>query len=326
MKASQLLLLWITAFFFTSCEKKDTLGSGRTSGSINSVVVMIDDPLWNGEIGDSIRKKLAAPVDGLPQEEPLFNINQYPLRVMETFRTIPRNLVVIEEGKVSDFRIVRDEFAKPQTAVHISGTSEEIIGNLEIHSDSIVALFKAGEIGVSQVNMQQHRLDDAKIRRKFGVSLTVPAGYRYAMERRNFVWLKRDILSGSSSLLLYTVPLRRIQKNGAIVSNIIRARDSIGRLFIHGKARHSRMITEESYSPYFQVTTLDGKRAYQTKGTWELRNDFMNGPFINYAIIDRKRRRCVVIEGFCYAPSAPKRDLMHELEAIIRSLQIIDKK
>jgi hypothetical protein len=28
------------------------------------------------------------------------------------------------------------------------------------------------------------------------------------------------------------------------------------------------------------------------KGTWELRNDFMSGPFINYAILDEENDRC----------------------------------
>jgi hypothetical protein len=27
------------------------------------------------------------------------------------------------------------------------------------------------------------------------------------------------------------------------------------------------------------------------KGTWELRNDFMSGPFINYAILDEENDR-----------------------------------
>jgi hypothetical protein len=43
------------------------------------------------------------------------------------------------------------------------------------------------------------------------------------------------------------------------------------------------MITEEAYSPYFFKIKLDGKLTYEMKGTWELRNDFMSGPFINYA-------------------------------------------
>jgi hypothetical protein len=48
------------------------------------------------------------------------------------------------------------------------------------------------------------------------------------------------------------------------------------------------MITEEAYSPYFFKIKLDG----EMKGTWELRNDFMSGPFINYAILDEENDRC----------------------------------
>jgi hypothetical protein len=51
------------------------------------------------------------------------------------------------------------------------------------------------------------------------------------------------------------------------------------------------MITEEAYSPYFFKIKLDGKLTYEMKGTWELRNDFMSGPFINYAILDEENDR-----------------------------------
>lgn len=298
----------------------------RSSGNINSLSVVIADPLWNGECGDSIRKKLAAPVDGLPQEEPLFNIDQYNIQHLDGVKSLSRNLVIVAQRQPSQFKIVRDEFSVPQLVVHISGTQEEIIGHLEIHSDSIIRTLKSGEIAVSQTNMAGAALDDGKIRKKFGVSLLVPADYDYAMEKRHFLWLKKDFRDGSASILIYKVPVRNIRKHGDYISNITRARDSIGRLYIHGKARRSRMITEESYSPYFRTTSLDGKTAYETKGTWELRNDFMNGPFINYAIADRKSRYCLVIEGFCYAPSAKKRDIMHELEAVIRSVRDVRPK
>jgi hypothetical protein len=42
--------------------------------------------------------------------------------------------------------------------------------------------------------------------------------------------------------------------------------------------------------PYFFVVNLDNKLTYETKGTWELRDDFMSGPFINYAIIDKRKQ------------------------------------
>lgn len=319
------ILCCLLSCLLFSCQNKDGREEpARSSGSINSLSVVISDPLWNGECGDSIRKKLAAPVDGLPQEEPLFNIDQYNIQHLDGVKSLSRNLVIVEQRQPSGFRIVKDEFSVPQVVVHISGSQEEIIGHLEVNSDSIVRTLKSGEIAVSQTNMAGSALDDGKIRQKFGVSMLVPSDYEYAVEKRNFIWLKKDFRDGSASVLIYKVPIRNIRKRGDYVSNITRARDSIGRLYIHGKARHSRMITEESYSPYFRATTLDGMTAYETKGTWELRNDFMNGPFVNYAIINKKKRHCLVVEGFCYAPSAKKRDIMHELEAVIRSVRVAE--
>jgi hypothetical protein len=82
------------------------------------------------------------------------------------------------------------------------------------------------------------------------------------------------------------------------------------------------MVTEEAYSPYFSKIILAGNNAFETKGTWQMKNDFMSGPFINYAIFDKAHKRILVLEGFCYAPSKEKRDLMFELEAMIKSIQI----
>jgi hypothetical protein len=67
---------------------------------------------------------------------------------------------------------------------------------------------------------------------------------------------------------------------------------------------------------------LAGNNAYETKGTWQMKNDFMSGPFISYAIFDKAHKHILVLEGFCYAPSKEKRDLMFELESIIKSIQI----
>jgi hypothetical protein len=49
----------------------------------------------------------------------------------------------------------------------------------------------------------------------------------------------------------------------------------------------------------------------------------MSGPFINFAIIDKDNDRVLVLEGFSYSPSKEKRDLMLELEQIIRSVAVI---
>jgi hypothetical protein len=47
-----------------------------------------------------------------------------------------------------------------------------------------------------------------------------------------------------------------------LVSNIIKMRDSVGALYIHGKEPNTDMITE-AYSPYFFKIKLDGKLTYE---------------------------------------------------------------
>ena len=118
--------------------------------------------------------------------------------------------------------------------------------------------------------------------------------------------------------------MRRLNRYTA--NSIIRTRDSIGNLYIHGTSPNTQMVTEDSYAPYLFHINIKGKEAYETKGTWELRNDFMSGPFINYSIIDRANKRIIVLEGFCYDPSKEKRDLMFELEAIIKSVEFLKQK
>lgn len=122
--------------------------------------------------------------------------------------------------------------------------------------------------------------------------------------------------------MIYSVPINTIKKGDSTVVDIIRMRDSIGKVHIPGPVEGSYMITEEAYSPYLFETTLDNKPTFETKGIWDVKNAFMSGPFINYAIEDKVHNRYLVIEGYVFAPSVEKRDHIFELEAIIKSIHI----
>ena len=39
------------------------------------------------------------------------------------------------------------------------------------------------------------------------------------------------------------------------------------------------MITERAYRPFYYKSEMSGQELYITKGTWEVKNDFMAGPF-----------------------------------------------
>ena len=305
-----------------SCLKKEANLPRKTSGAINTISVIIEDQLWNGEVGDSIRNKFASPVIGLPEEEPLFTINQFPIQLLEGFATASRAIIIVKKAAENKFEIKKNQYASPQNVFHISGkTAVEILQLLEDHSPEIIRHIKQAEILESQRINQKSLLPAGLFKKQFQLSIQVPSNFEQVMRKPNFVWFKKNSISGSSSLLLYQLPLNTIRTT-TISTAILSMRDSIGK-YIQGTEPQTYMISETGYTPYFFKSTLDHRLAYETRGTWQLQNDYMSGPFINYTIVDSINKRLVVLEGFCYSPSKEKRDVMHELDAIMHSVHVL---
>lgn len=325
----KIIVLLVSVVFFVSCKETEADKSAtlpESNAKINNVSIIIDDNLWNGEIGDSIRKKLASPVDGLPQEEPLFTLNQYPTKIFDGFVRKSRNVIIIQKSNKSGFSHQQNQYAKPQQVFYILGKDNaEILDILERKSSEIIKTIKAADIIENQVRLKKSIVSDKKVRTKFGVGLTLGYGYKYDMIQDNFLWIRKEFNNGASynSILVYDVPFETIERNNDIVGNIIKMRDSIGKLYIHGTLPNTWMITEAAYAPYLFEINLAGKPTYETKGTWDLKNDFMAGPFVNYAIRDEKNSRYLILEGFTFHPSKSKRDLVFELEAIIKSVKFL---
>lgn len=316
----------IAATLFLSCnnsENQDEIILSDSSGNINNVSVIIENEKWEGQIGEALRKNLAAAVDGLPQEEPLFSLNQMPPEAFSGFVRKNRLFVKIESDKPANFKIFNDPFAHPQTGILISGNNpQEIVDQINKHSDSIIDILKTTEVKEKQRRIHKSLKNDEKLKKQFGVSLKFPSAYRYAIEDENFFWIRKDIPSGNMEIMVYQVPISSIENDSSVVSNIIRMRDSIGETHIPGPLKDSYMITEEAYAPYLFDSEIDKKFAYETKGTWEVKNAFMAGPFINYAVRDSVNNRYLILEGFTFSPSTAKRDNMFELEAILKSAKI----
>jgi hypothetical protein len=286
--------------------------------------VVVDNILWEENIGESIRDIFAAPVPALNQEEPLFTISQMPPQVFSGFATKNRLVLKITKGKPADTSIGEDVFSKPQTLIVISGnTNQEIIDEMKANAEKIIAAFKKEEIKENQRRINKSLFDTKPIQEKLGVDLKFPTAYRIATQEDNFFWIRKDINTGNMDFLIYEVPMSQIRNSDStIVGDIIRMRDSIGKAHIQSSVEGAYMITEEAYAPYVFKTTIDNKPTIETKGIWDMKNAFMSGPFINYAIEDKANNRYVIVEGYVFAPSVEKRDHIFELEAILRSVKI----
>ena len=321
----KLVFLALSFLIVVSCKKKSEEPESRiladSSGNINQLSVIVDNSLWEGQVGDALRDNLAAPVEGLPQEEPLFSLSQIPPETFTGFVRRSRIFIKIEKGKDS-LAIIKDEYATPQTGIIISGENQQqIIDRINASSDSIIDVLKATEIKEKQRRIGKSPESDEELEKAFGVSMKFPTAYRYAAQEDNFIWIRKEIPKGLMEILVYQVPLNTIDKDSSVIANIVNMRDSIGEKYIPGPVEGSYMITEEAYAPYLFETKIDGHFAYETRGTWEVNNAYMAGPFVNYAIRDEKNNRYIIAEGFIFRPASSKRDHVFELDAILKSLK-----
>ncbi|MBO6605370.1 DUF4837 family protein [Psychroserpens sp.] len=316
-------ILCLTMMVFSCADKEQKRYVPKSSGNINNLVVVADNQLWEDSVGEAIRDILAAPVEGLSKEEPMFSMNQMPTSVFSGFAKKNRLVLKIEKGKDAEVKIGKDTFARPQALVVVSGqTNQEIIDQLKANAVKIIDVFNKEEIKEKQRRISKSLFKDEPIENQLGLSMKFPTAYRIAKHDNDFFWLRRDIETGTVDIMLYEVPLSSIRENDSTVLDVVRVRDSVGKIHIEGPIEGSYMGTEDAFTPFISKSIIDNKPAFETKGLWDVKNAFMSGPFINYAIEDKVNNRYIIAEGYVFAPSVTKRDYVFELEAIINSIQI----
>lgn len=324
----KLYALILVLAIFTSCE--DRKKSERAEqylpesyGKVNLLTVVVDDDLWNGAVGDSIRSIYAAPTDGLPMEEPLFSLKHINPQVFDGLLTKCRSVIFVKSSDKKQFKIKENIYARPQKIVYVTGTEDEIISQLKANAKESIITLKLNELRSKQKFIEGSLSKDTTLEETLGISLNIPSAYKMVKKEKNFVWFEREVPKGTMNIIAYTLPFGSIPKSDTTIDAIIAMRDSIGKEYVPGRdPKRMHMITEKAYAPFLYDAIVDNKPAFETKGMWEMKNFHMAGPFINYIVEDKQHDRLVVIEGLTFAPSEDKRDFMFEIEAILKSLKI----
>jgi len=322
MKRLLLLLVLISM----SCDDSKQAYVVDSSGILNMVNIVSDNEQWDGELGEKIRETMAKDAEGLPQKEPLYNLRHIPTKAFTGFAKKNRTFIKFSLGNENKFNVFKDTFARPQTGIFIEGKSEADLVNLfDDNQKKILNTINNTEISEKWRRMNKSLEDDTPLKQAFGVTMKFPTAYRFANEKdKDFLWLRKEIKTGSIEIFIYEVPISDIENKKSVISNIVAIRDSIGKVHVPGPRKGTYMITEEAYMPYLYETQIDGKFAYETRGTWVVKDAFMGGPFLNFAIKDPDNNRYVIVEGIVYKPTAQKRNNIFEVEAIGRSLKFLD--
>lgn len=319
-------MLFLSLFLLVSCNDKNKKKYKPVSvGAINSLAVVMDNQLWEGEVGDKVREHFAAPIVGLTWNEPQFTIEHMPLQVFTGMTRHRRSVLYVSLDSLDLAHIKTDLYATPQKVGVIKGrTEEELINNLDAGADEIITSFKSTEMKEAQKRFLRSLNKDTILQSKFDISLRLPSIYKVGKEEDNFVWIDREIPKGTMNIIVYAMPWDSFENDSTFVKDIVKMRDSIGKKYIPGPDipnKTTYMVTEKAFAPYVFPAEISGKKAAEARGIWEIQNYPMAGPFLTYIINDKANNRKLILEGFTFAPATNKRDYMFELEAILKTVK-----
>lgn len=326
------LIIITVLLFLTSCkDAKDTFVLSSPIGKVNKVLVVTTGQHWKGAVGNELRGFLGKLLVGLPQPETTFSVSQVAPKGFGTIMNKNRNILFAQIASKESFTVSNNLYAAPQTIIRVTAKDEAgLLAQLKKYKKKIVKTFRDGDLKTMQNIFAKKRVDDQKYKtlKNLKLSLIIPREFRTVDDTGEFLWLRQYLQSGiargdgRNNILVYSVPLTEEFDLDA-GNHILINRNKIGKKYIPGSKEGMYMITEAAYTPETKKAIVANKKAFETRGKWEVKNDFMAGPFLNYTIIDKENNRLIVVEGFTYAPSVNKRQFIFELEAIAKSLKFL---
>ena len=318
-------IAFLISILFASCQSNGSKAYvPESNGNINSLTIVMGKNAWGGNLGKSIKASLMEPYEGLPFDEPKYDLYHLEPSLFSGFARSGRNILVFNRDTTDQgFRLIRNLWARPQITAIITGEDQDVMNFYFEENKSLLMRSISENERLEKIRRMSKSLNsDSQLIDRYGINLTFPDAYETVKDTTNFVWIEKQVVKGHLNIIAYTLPYEIDLKK--IEERIPKIRDSIGELYIPGRVPGSYMITERAYLPYYYKTKVNNLDAILTKGTWEVQNDFMAGPYVNYIIKDTINKRNIVLEGFSFAPSESKRDYMFELNTIITTMRLVN--
>ncbi len=325
-------LTWLTAaaLVFTACRSGGV--KVTSTGKPYELFVVAPAALWQGPAGDTARAVFADEVEMINQPEPRFTVYSVPPAGYKATVSRHRNILVLETGSQyskSDMTASYDVNSAPQLEVTVTAPSaDSLAAFLHTYGGDLVKLYEIAERDrlVARAEKFRNKEIGELIRQKFGFDISVPQGYRVRLDTTNFLWISFELPLASIGFTIYTYPADSVPSRNDAAGNIIAARNAAV-MQVPGPSDGSYMATSSAAGMMDQkALTVNGRRWNQVRGFWDVKGDFMGGPFINYTTYDQARNRMLAIDGYVYSPSpnnnVPMRDYIRQVEAIFMTVRI----
>ena len=316
-----LLQIFIIIPFIFSCNRSSkTLR--ESSGGFNEVVIVCRDELWSDPLSSGILRIMQEDFHGLPQAEPIFSLIHIPPNKLGHLLQSSRLLLVLEQSNEDKISFHENVMARPQYMIAIKGKNKKnILSILKRHKDSIFQTFQDGTINYIRDNVKTRSTIKYTELQDQNIDISIPDHYLKVENTKDFLWFRKGTTQGQLNIIIYVTRIKNDLDYSSF--NLIKHRDSILKINVFGGVPGSYMQTEMRIPPSINLQKCcDDQLIYKMRGLWRMNGEFRGGPFLSYSWIDEQNSRLVTAEGFAYAPNMKKRNLMLELEGILRTLKV----
>ena len=119
----------IACMIFISCQSDVSKAYvPESNGNINALTVVMNNSLWEGRLGNNIKESLMEPYEGLPFDEPKYDLYYLQPSIFKGFARSSRNIIVFNKDTVGQgFRLIKNLWARPQVTAIITGEDEDVM-------------------------------------------------------------------------------------------------------------------------------------------------------------------------------------------------------
>lgn len=353
------LIILLSSVYLFSCDLEETAQQyenlPKANGIPGEIFVVMDSAAWEGQVGMEIRSIFGEVVPTIPREEPQFKLNYFSPKNFQGFLKKQKNIMfvtvlgdkstgnrrlksyftneslkMIEDDPSLFMYSKQDEFARGQEVLHLFGeTSEVLVENLSRNKQKLLNHFKKIEedrIYRGFYSVQYEKGISSHIEKKLGCELKVPLGFEIGLEDEKFIWLRSFSPDIDKSIFISYVDYT--SEDMFSLDSLLKLRTELSKPYILYKPEDpdSYLLTEtENFDVFREEINFKGLFAVELRGLWKLNKYYMGGPFISYAMVDESTNRLYYIEAFLYSPGKPQRDIMRELETILKTFKVAGK-
>lgn len=351
------ILIFLVAYSCKNDVTKSFESKPVALARMNEIVVISDDNLWESAVRDTFEYYFQSAYPIMPAPEPMFDLRQFSQKELagEPLRKELRTYVVLadiediespttkmlrkdlgeerfrraKEDPSFNTTIGKDKWARGQILVYIFASGKKSLMKAIADNYSTIAnrvrIHDKEKLDATIYSVRRENVGLMKrIGERFGIDLRVPGDYKEILPNNEELMYMRK----STKVALLNIVIKKEEYSSQeqlSTDSIIAFRDDYGKKYITSEEEGSYMITNtEDLPTYTYQYDLDGMYTKEVRGIWEMENDFKGGPYVTYAILNENRNEVIYIDVFVLAIGSDKRDLMMQLDHIVKTSKMAE--